>query len=139
MPLPGHGIAKDYRRAIGIQRPLRIAVILQRLTGASDAPFLRLIHALDDARRDGQTPLHRVPSKFADPTTNLGVSLVGRGRIRIVIEIRVPTFGPDVAYAVAAILNVLPEGRDVWSIGQDGPNPDNCDCSMGSVFHDGTP
>ena len=65
-----HGIAENHRGAIGVQRPLGEAVVLQRFAGARDRPFLRLIHGGDDAGRNTETPLHRVPHVVAHPAAD---------------------------------------------------------------------
>ena len=68
--LAGHGIAEDHGGAIRVQRPLGIAVVFQRFAGAGDGPFLRPIHGIDHAGRDGQPPLHRVPHEVANPAAD---------------------------------------------------------------------
>ena len=71
MFFPRHGIAQDHCGAIGVQRTLGEAIVLQRFAGAGDRPFLRLIHGSDDARRNSQTPLHRIPHVVAHPAADL--------------------------------------------------------------------
>ena len=112
-----HGVAEDDRRAVGIERPLRIAVIFQRFAGAGDGPFLRFIHGIGDAGRNGKSPLQGFPHILAHPATDFGVSLIRRAVIGIVIERRIPAVGRDFADAVSAVLYVVPECRHIWSVG----------------------
>ena len=134
--LAGHGVAENHRRAIEIQRPLGIAVVFQRFARAGDGPFLRHVHGVGHARRNRQVPLHRLPGVLAHPAADLRIRLVGRGGIGVVIELRVPTVRRDFADAVAAVLHVFPESRDIRGVGQDGSHPHNGDGSISSVFHD---
>ena len=103
MLLPGHGIAQDHRRAIGVQRPRRVAVIFQRFARAGDRPLLRVIHAFGDARRNRQTPLHGIPLVLAHPAADLGIGLVRRAVIGVVVERRIPAIRVNLADAVAAV------------------------------------
>ena len=57
-----HGIAEDHRRAIGIQRPLGIAVVFQRFARAGNRPFLRFIHRID-RRAAGSARRHLIGSQ----------------------------------------------------------------------------
>jgi len=45
----GHGVAQDHGGTISVQRPLGIAVILQRFARAGNGPFLRPIHGFGHA------------------------------------------------------------------------------------------
>ena len=135
----GHGVPEDHRRAIRVQRPLGITVVFERLTRASDGPFLRSIHNISHARRNRQVPLQWIPFVLAYPAADFGVGLIGRTRIGIVIKRGVPTVGADFADAVPAVLHVFPKCRYVFRIGQNGSRPHDGDRSIICIFHDDAP
>src|SRR5579862_1149294 len=139
MPLTTHGVAKDHRRAVGIQCALWIAEIFQCLARAGDGPLLRYIHRVGDARRDRQVPLDGIPCVLAHPTADLGVGLVRSLRVLIVIESRIPAIRSNFRDAVATTLYVVPETRDIRRVGQNRSNTDDRYRAMGIVFHDDIP
>ena len=136
---PADGIAQDHGRAIGVQRPLGIAIVFQRFAGAGDGPFLRLIHGVDHARRDRQMPFDRVPRILAHPAADLGIGLVRRAVVRIVIERGIPALGLHLGDAVTAVLHVFPESRYIRGVGQNGSRSHNRYGSIRGVFHDDAP
>ena len=139
MLLTGHGIAQNHGRAIEIQRALGKTVVFQRFAGAGDRPFLGAVHGIHNPRRNRQVPLDGVPNELTHPTADLGIGLVGRARVGIVVERRVPSVRCDLADAVTAALDVFPERRCIRSIGQDGTYAHNRDRSIGGLFHVSTP
>ncbi len=103
MLLARHGIAEDHRGAVRIERPLGIAVVFQGFARASDGPLLRAVHGIDDARRNGQVPLHRIPGILAHPSADLGIRFIGRILIGIEVERGIPAVGIDISNAVTPL------------------------------------
>ena len=74
----------------------------ERHPRAGDRPLLAVVHRVADLRRDRQLPAERIPLPVAHPAADLRVGLVGRLRIGVVVQRRVPAVGVDVADRVAA-------------------------------------
>ena len=134
--LARHRIAEDHRRAIGIESAIGVAVVFEGFASAGHRPFLAAVHSIDHARRNGYAPLHGFPGVVANPSTDLGVSFIGRFRIRIVVEVGIPALGIDLGDAVAAFLNVVPKRWGIGRVGENGAHPDNRDSAMRGAFHD---
>ncbi len=125
-----HGVAQDHGRTLRVQRPVRVAVVVQRFPGRRDGPLLGGVHHVADLRRYGQAPAQGVPRRPAHPAPDLGVRLVRRRRVRIVVELRVPPLRRDLGHAVATVLHVLPERRGVGTIRHDRADAHDGHCLL---------
>ena len=139
MLIARHRVTDDDRRSIAIERPIG-PVVGQRLPGGADPPPLGAIHALGHLGRDGQTPLERLPVILAHEPADPRVRLVGRDRIRIPIQVGIPSTRRHLADAVATGDEVLPEGSDIRCVGEHGADADDGGrCARGMMGHEGVP
>ena len=127
--LAGHRVAEHHRGAVVVERALRVAVVEQCLPRGRHRPLLRAVHRGRDLGRHRQAPLQRSPVEVTHPATDDRVRLVRRVRVGVVVEIGVPAVGGHVADGAAPLGQVAPVGRDVGSIGQDGPDSHDGDGS----------
>ncbi len=109
--IAGHGVTEHDRGPLGVQCPIGVAVIDQRLAGRGDGPFLGEVHRIADPRRNRKSPFERRPFPIADPSADPRVRLVLGLAVLVVVEVEIPTLRIDLADAVAAIDQVLPVGR----------------------------
>ena len=133
--LAGHRVAQHDGGPLGVQRPLGPAVVGERHARAGDAPLLRVVHRVGDRRGDRQMPSERVPLPVAHPAADLRVRALGRVRVRVVVEVRVPARRVDVGDRVAAPGDVVPEGAGVGGVGEDGAHADDGDGVLGGCAH----
>ena len=126
--LAAHGRAQDDAGALGVQRPVGIAVVGQRLGGDGDGPLLPLVHHRGDARR--QTEALPVELEPLHPAADLAVGLVRRFGVGVVVVGDAPAVGRRLGDAVALAGDVVPEGGGVRRVGQHGPHPDDSDSAL---------
>ena len=143
VPLPGHGVADHDRGPLVVERPLGPPVVDQRGPGQVDRPLLGVVHGVAHLRGDRELPPQRVPLEGPDPAADLRVGLVGCPGVGVVVQRGVPPVGGDLADGVAAVLDVLPEGRGVGGVGHDGGDADDRHGSVdpveGLLGHDAPP
>ena len=104
--LAAHRRAEDDAGALGVERPLGIAVVGQRLGGDGDRPLLALVHRGRDARRDAEAL--PVELEAAHPAADLAVGLVRRGGIGVVVVGDAPALRRDFGDAVALVAQCSP-------------------------------
>ena len=136
--LARHRVAEDDRRAFGVDRAVRPAVVGQGGVGAGDGPLLRVVHHVADLGRDREVPRERRPLPLAHPAADLRVGPLGRLGVGVEVQVRVPPVRLHVADRVAPLLEVVPEGRNVGGVGQDGADADDRD-GCGALAHDVLP
>ena len=127
--VPGHGVADDDGGAIGVQRPIRISEVEERLTRRHDRPLLRAVHGVGDFRWYREPPFERRPVEVLHPSADGRVGLVGGLRVGVEVQRRIPSTRVDFGDRVAARSHVLPEGRYIRGVRQDRAQSDHCDCS----------
>ncbi len=109
--LAAHGVAQDDGGGLGVERPIRMASVAQRLAGAQQGPLLPVVHGGCDPGRDAQ--LGRIEGDPADPTADLRVGLARRLGIGIPVVRRAPSIGRHFGDRVLPFQNVLPESLRV--------------------------
>ena len=133
--LAGHRVTEDDGRVFEIERALRVTVVEERRAAARYRPLLSVVHGIADARRDRQSPLQRTPLPLPHPPADLRIRLVGRLRIGIVVECRIPAVRRHISDAVATVFHVLPERCRTRRVGQNGAHRDNRNGPMCCLFH----
>ncbi len=130
-----HCVTEHHSGALGVQFPIGVAEVHQRLPGRSDRPFLGEVHRIADPRRNREAPFKRRPFPIAYPSTDLRVRLVLGLAVLVEVEVGIPPIRIDLSDAVAAIDQVLPVGGDVRGVGQDCTDADDGDCSPSLLNH----
>ena len=123
-----HGCAHDDAGALGVERPLRVTVVGQRVGGDGDGPLLAFVHGRGDLGRHAEA--FPVELEVAHPTPDLAVGLIGRLGVGVVVVSDTPAVGRRFGDAVALADDVVPESGRARRIGQDGPHPDDSDSAI---------
>ncbi len=131
--LAAHRRAEDHAGALSVERAIRVAIVGQRLGGDGDRPLLALVHRRRSLGRNAETL--PVEMEAAHPTADLSVGLVRRGRVGVVIIGDAPALGRHIDDAVASIADVLPKGRGVGCVGENGAHPYDGDGAICVRFH----
>jgi hypothetical protein len=132
--LAAHRRAQNHTGAFGVERPVRVAVVGQRLVGNGDRPLLPFVHRRRHLRWNAI--LLPVKLETLHPAADLGIAFIWRGGVGIIIIGNAPAVGRSLSNAVTLMDNVLPESRRRRRIGEDGAHADNGDRSVGAwVWH----
>ena len=129
--LTAHGIAQDHAGRFGVERPVGMARVAQRLARAQQSPLLAVIHGGRYRGRDAI--LGGLEGHAAHPAANLGIRLARCLGIRVVVVGRIPAIRRDLADRIPAGHDVLPEGLGVERIGQYRPHANDGDGSFGRI------
>ncbi len=129
--LATHGIAQDHAGRFGVEWPVGMARVAQRLGCAEQSPLLAVIHGC--RYRGRNSILGGLEGHAAHPAANLRICLAGRLWIGVVVVGRVPAIQRDLADGIPAGHDVLPEGLGIERIGQYGPHADDGDGSLGRI------
>ena len=131
--LAAHGRAQDHAGAVGVQRPVGIAVVGQRLGANGHGPLLALVHSCSHLGRNAV--FLPVELKAPHPAADLAVRFVRRSRVGVVIVGNAPALRRSLADAITLVLDVLPKGRGRRRIGQDCPHANDGNGSLYGVTH----
>jgi hypothetical protein len=132
------GVPEHYRDPLGVHPPVRPAGVQQRRPRRRHGPLLPDIELGGDRGWDRKPPLLRLPRVAAHPSADAAVGLVGRRRVRVVVQLGIPPLGGHVADRVPTVPEVLPEGRRVGCVGHDRRDADDSDGGVGVLVHEGS-
>ncbi len=135
--LAAHRVTEDDRGALEVKRPCGPAEVDHGGAGTVQGPLLHVIHLIGYPGRQGQMPGGGIPFPLTHPPADLAVRLVGRLRIRVVVQLGIPPGGIDLADAVSAGLDVIPEADGVGSVRKDGADSDDGDGDARRLGHAG--
>ena len=133
--VPADRVPDDHRDPLRVHSPLRPAGVEQSRPGGRHRPLLADVELPGHLGRDRKSPLLRLPGVVADPAADAAVGLVRGGRVRVVVQLGVPTLGGYVADRVPTVSEVLPEGGRVRCVGHDRREADDGDGRVGVLVH----